>query len=195
VRYHIDYAEWHRKQTNVICPPLFAITIQVSPLSEGQMEGGDYAANRNGLKHYSKYGFKSCHVPIPDGVPIADWDEPDSGWVKVPYAFNRAVMHPGEWPHLATRVRSLPRGVQRVVIGINPFPAYVGPLEMVAPQHSDAFRKQLKMDKLRALIQGKGGERIDFRSLDAESKRLLARILKKSREVADAQPRRDLNRG
>lgn len=210
VRYHIDYAEWHRKQTNIVCPPLFAITIQVSPVGgsaedgsppvgapaegeagaapagarlEGPMEGGEYGANCRGLEHYSRFGYKSVRVPIPDGLPIADWNDPHSGWVKVPYRFNRAVMHPGEWPHLATRVARLPPGVQRVVIGINPFTEYAGRSEMAAPQHSEAFRKQLRLDKLRALIQGKGGERIDVRSLDAESKRLLAAILKRKRRV------------
>jgi len=186
VRYHIDYAEWHRKCTNIVCPPLVAITVQVAPLGEGEIEGGEYGANTRGLEHYARFGYKSARVQIPEGLPVADWEESGAGWVKVPYAFNRAIVHPGEWPHLATRVTRLPPGMQRVVIGINAFPPYVGALESAAPQHSETFRKQLKMDKLRALIQGKGGERIDLRSLDAESKRLLATILKKSRAVVPA---------
>lgn len=183
VSYHIDYAEWHRKQTNELCPPLLAITLQLSPFEEGEMGGGEYGANENGLAHYDRCGYKCVRLPPPNGVPSADWDDPAAGWRKVPYRFNRATVHPGEWAHAATRVTRLPRGEQRVVVGINPFTHYVGPHEMVAPQHSEAFRRQLKMDKLRAAIQGKGGEKIDLRNLDLESKRLLVKLMKKQQAL------------
>lgn len=188
VRYHLDYAEWHRKRTNVVCPPLLAITVQVSPIGEGApMDGGEYGANSGGLAHYARFGFKSVRVPVPDGLPVADWEEAGSGWVKVPYRFNRAVVHPGEWPHLATRVRALPPGVQRVVVGINPFCGRVGPLERAAPQHSEAFRRQLRLDGLRALIQGQGADgRVELGALGPEAKRMLVAILRKKRAVDGA---------
>ncbi len=57
VQYHIDYAELFRYETNVIHPPLYAGTCQVSPFAEkladgrvglGKMEGGDFMANTSG---------------------------------------------------------------------------------------------------------------------------------------------------
>ncbi len=71
VEYHIDYAELYRftlpglpchifcrYETNIIHPPLYAGTCQVSPLAAGEMIGGDFYANSRGLDHYKEFGYK-----------------------------------------------------------------------------------------------------------------------------------------
>lgn len=69
VQYHIDYAELVRYEHNIIYPPLYAGTVQCSPLNVndridqteqngGSMVGGDFAVNIQGLEHYEKHGYK-----------------------------------------------------------------------------------------------------------------------------------------
>ena len=73
VDYHIDYAELyrcsivsvvsyikicHRYETNVIHPPLYAGTMQISPVEGGEMTGGDFCVNTDGLEHYKRFGYK-----------------------------------------------------------------------------------------------------------------------------------------
>ena len=47
-----------RYETNIIHPPLYAGTCHISPLEEGEMEGGNFAANMDGLDHYKRFGYK-----------------------------------------------------------------------------------------------------------------------------------------
>lgn len=59
VQYHIDYAELYRYETNVIYPPMYAGTCQLSPVhSEEDMIGGDFQANIGGVEHYRRFGYK-----------------------------------------------------------------------------------------------------------------------------------------
>ena len=59
VQYHIDYAELYRYETNIIYPPLYAGTCQVSPIhGPDDMEGGDFQANVTGVEHYRRFGYK-----------------------------------------------------------------------------------------------------------------------------------------
>lgn len=59
MQYHIDYAELYRYETNVIYPPMYAGTCQVSPVhGEEDMIGGDFHANIGGVEHYRKFGYK-----------------------------------------------------------------------------------------------------------------------------------------
>lgn len=63
VQYHIDYAELYRYETNVIYPPMYAGTCQLSPVhSEEEMIGGDFQANIGGVEHYRKFGYKCKSV-------------------------------------------------------------------------------------------------------------------------------------
>ncbi len=63
VQYHIDYAELYRYETNIIYPPLYAGTCQVSPISGSEdMEGGDFQANVTGVEHYRRFGYKGRHT-------------------------------------------------------------------------------------------------------------------------------------
>jgi hypothetical protein len=62
VRYHIDYGELHRYETNIIYPPLYAGTCHLSPLSTIEdIDGGAFKANLNGVEHYRKFGYK-CKI-------------------------------------------------------------------------------------------------------------------------------------
>ena len=65
VEYHIDYAELYRYETNIIHPPLYAGTVQVSPLgtqsitqANKTMEGGSFLVNTAGLEHYKRLGTR-----------------------------------------------------------------------------------------------------------------------------------------
>jgi len=59
VQYHIDYAELYRYETNIIYPPLYAGTCQVSPINGPEdMEGGDFQANVTGVEHYRRLATK-----------------------------------------------------------------------------------------------------------------------------------------
>lgn len=78
VEYHVDYAELLRYEYNIICPPMYAGTIQCSPFNKkqndpenqnpiGTMEGGDFAVNIQGLKHYEMHGYKGKTSQDPFG--------------------------------------------------------------------------------------------------------------------------------
>jgi hypothetical protein len=72
VQYHIDYAELYRYETNVIYPPLYAGTCQVSPVhGDEDMVGGDFQANVRGIEHYRQFGYKgtSCVYTIMSWIP------------------------------------------------------------------------------------------------------------------------------
>ena len=63
VQYHIDYAELYRYETNVIYPPLYAGTCQVSPFNgDDDMVGGDFQANIRGIEHYREFGYKGTKL-------------------------------------------------------------------------------------------------------------------------------------
>lgn len=99
VSYHIDYAELLRYEYNVTVPPLWAGTIQCSPLSDANtpstvttvvksndcmsgkveetyeiMRGGEFCVNLGGLDHYAKHGYKGkCSGDIYGG-----WTRPST---------------------------------------------------------------------------------------------------------------------
>jgi hypothetical protein len=59
VKYHIDYAELYRYETNIIYPPIYAGTCHLSPLNgDADMIGGDFQANVRGVDHYRQFGYK-----------------------------------------------------------------------------------------------------------------------------------------
>jgi hypothetical protein len=94
VSYHIDYAELLRYEYNVTVPPLWAGTIQCSPLIHANatiesndcncgkevketyeiMRGGEFGVNLGGLDHYAKHGYKGkCSGDIFGG-----WKRPNN---------------------------------------------------------------------------------------------------------------------
>ncbi len=162
VQYHIDYAELFRYETNVIHPPLYAGTCHVAPLAErlpnglegmGLMEGGDFMANTAGLDHYKKFGYK-CRLQPPNSI-FEDLKK-DPNWITVKYNHNRGILHDGDFPHLSTKVTSLPKNsganpnysdlpVKRVILGFNCFSDIVKSCCERAPEHSDAFNRTVKL--------------------------------------------------
>lgn len=143
VRYHIDYAELYRYKTNVICPPLYAGTMHLTPVEDGEMIGGDFFANIQGLDHYRKTGYKCKLAPSTDGV-LEDLAQ-GSDWLKVPFRFNRAIVHDGDFPHLSTTIQDMPTRLKRVILGFNLFTHDVGPDTAIAPEHSPKFNATVKL--------------------------------------------------
>ena len=145
VEYHIDYAELYRYETDIICPPLLAGTIQVSPVhNEEDMKGGDFMVNTNGLNHYKKFGYKGKLSSVED----LSADLSDPSWKTIRYRCNRGIIHDGTFPHLSTPITHLSPGLSRVIIGLNFFsryPAELGECCQRAPEHSDAFNRTIRL--------------------------------------------------
>lgn len=143
VEYHIDYAELHRYETNVIYPPLYAGTCHVSPISGPEtMQGGDFCVNSGGIAHYRRFGYKA-KLQDPQALQADMQSSPD--WHTIRYKFNRGILHDGDLPHLSTPVHALPPGVRRVIMGFNCFTSEVGECCIRAPEHSQAFNRTVKL--------------------------------------------------
>lgn len=55
----INHITIDRYETNIIYPPVYAGTCQVSPVySDDDMIGGAFRANIDGIKHYQRFGYK-----------------------------------------------------------------------------------------------------------------------------------------
>ena len=183
VEYHIDYAELFRYETNIIYPPLYAGTLQLTPIEDGGMIGGMFAANMRGLDHYSEYGYKcrlkkatqasdddiknslaseSLSYQADDdfyGCPVTSdkngiLDYDSSAWIKVPYRCNRGIVHDGDFPHLSTKIETLSSHLRRVILGFNLFSHEVGPAAQRAPEHSDKFNATVKLYQTMAAVRG-----------------------------------------
>lgn len=159
VEYHIDYAELYRYETNIIHPPLYAGTVQVSPLgtspvsSENFMKGGAFLVNTSGLDHYKKFGYKG-KLSAPEVNNNDKGPSPalmgdiaaNPSWQEVRYKRNRGILHDGNFPHLSTPVEVLPcNGVKRCILGFNCFTDEVGESCMRAPEHSRAFNRTIRL--------------------------------------------------
>lgn len=133
VSYHIDYAELLRYEYNVTVPPLYAGTIQCSPLSDANtpkveetyeiMLGGEFCVNLGGLDHYEKHGYKGkCsgdiyggwtrpstndNIDMHDSHNIVPHVNDHDRWVTIPYSFNRGIIHIGDLPHLSAPIDSI----------------------------------------------------------------------------------------
>lgn len=153
VEYHIDYAELYRYETNIIHPPLYAGTAHLSP-PEVMMKGGHFMVNTKGIDHYRKFGYKARKQPgLQDDI---DGNE-DGSWIRVPYRYNRGILHDGDFPHLSTPVDSIDPIGRRVILGFNCFTKEVGPCCLRAPEHSDAFNRTVRLYQTLASVQGGGG--------------------------------------
>lgn len=123
----------------------------------GGMVGGEFAVNLGGWDHYLEHGYKGSK----SGDDLGGWTPPppsprgkvhrdaETSWVTVPYGTNRGIIHEGHLPHLGAPVLRLPRDKSRVIVGFNVFGHDVGPEVRKAPEHSDAFRRRVKV--LRAI--------------------------------------------
>jgi hypothetical protein len=131
VQYHVDYAELYRYETNIIHPPLYAGTCQISPLQGKEMIGGDFYANLSGLDHYKDFGYKGL---LKSGPELMEDIESSGDWVRVRYKQNRGMLHDGDLPHFSSPVRQLVLGKRRVILGFNFFSEAVGECCVRAPE-------------------------------------------------------------
>ena len=131
VSYHIDYAELLRYEYNVTVPPLYAGTIQCSPLihanaattttaiesndcirdkeveeTYGIMRGGEFCVNLGGLDHYVEHGYKGkCSGDIFGG-----WKRPSTNDNIVMHSRNN-VLHVNDHDQWVTIPYSFNRGI------------------------------------------------------------------------------------
>ena len=135
VPYHLDYAELLRYQTNIIVPPLLAGTLQCT---RSKFQGGDFLVSLEGIPHYQTHGYKTKKCPIVDETTM----------IRIPYQFNQLTCHLGNLPHSSSRIEKIyQEGKKRVIVGFNVFGHDVGPLVQPAPEHSNAFRRQVQAQK------------------------------------------------
>ena len=120
------------------------------------MTGGDFAVNMSGLEHYRVHGYKG-KLSSADGV-VDELKSSMAGgagnWNTVKYAYNRGIVHDGDFPHLSTPIIDLPGDKRRVILGLNCFPATVGECCMRAPEHSQAFNRTVKLYQTLAGLTG-----------------------------------------
>ena len=111
------------------------------------------------------------------------------GWHRIAYAGNRAIVHDGEWPHASERVRALPPGTRRVILGLNVFGARVAQVNGRAPEHSAAFNKTVRLYQATARANQGGGGKLTVDAL--KKNKPLARLFvglarAKAQAAADA---------
>jgi len=148
VPYHIDYAEYIRYTENVIVTPLYAGTVQCT---SHKITGGTFAVHREGLAHYQEYGYKGRNKDDKDRM--AGWTDNNvekvcmsNGWVSIPYKLNQGILHSGTLPHLSGPIIDIEEG-KRVIVGFNVFGHDVGEFVRKCPEHSDKFRKMVKLHR------------------------------------------------
>ena len=146
VPYHLDYAEQIRYDTNYIVPPLLAGTLHCTRTS---IKGGAFRVALKGLDHYHRHGYKCKKMEL-SSSPDED------GMVEIPYRYNQITCHPGHLPHSSTLVESIEdENLMRVMVGFNVFAHDIGPLVQQAPEHSDAFRRQVQLRRKFLLLSNK----------------------------------------
>ncbi|KAF0709360.1 Aste57867_5950 [Aphanomyces stellatus] len=141
VAYHMDYAEMFRYQTNVTYPPLYSGTLHVSPLHDGDIQGGEFYAFTSGLDHYKTHGYKASLAPVKNHDKV------------VSYRHCRGILVDGNFPHGSTVVTALPPETKRVVVGLNLFNHEIGPHAQAYPEHSRKFNKYVKVAQAAAKSQ------------------------------------------
>lgn len=107
--------------------------------------------------------------------PTPDW-RADPGWTYAPYKFCQGTLSMGELPHASDVVRRWPKGMSRVVVGINSMGFVEGPSENRCPQHSLEFRFNMKLEML---IKRAGGA-------EAAAKMLATHLRKKRGQAQSA---------
>lgn len=142
VKYHIDYAELYRYETNIIHPPLLAGTCHVSPFhGPADITGGEFRVNTGGIEHYKKFGYKAKFASPVD----IEADSHHSDWISVRYKENRGILHDGKFPHLSTPITAMKNNELRVILGFNCFTQTVGEFSQKAPEHSAVFNRKIKL--------------------------------------------------
>ena len=127
-------------QTNVIWCPMLATVCNLTAVRDGEMIGGDFAANMDGIEHYAKFGHRG-RLQSDLNKDLAS----NPRWVRVPYRYRQAILFEGNLPHLSTKLLSLPRDLKRVIIGINVFDHRIGPAAERCTIHSARWRRAQKL--------------------------------------------------
>lgn len=138
VPYHLDYAEQVRYESNVIVPPILAGTLQCT---RDNITGGDFLVSLEGIPHYQKHGYK-CKRKQPRTEEL----------LRIPYQYNQLTCHRGDLPHASTRIERIDGEQLRVIVGFNVFGHDVGKFVRQWPEHSENFRRKVKVQ--RALLHG-----------------------------------------
>lgn len=167
VPYHLDYAEQVRYQSNCIVPPVLAGTLQCTPLP---VQGGTFCIHTGGLQHYQQHGYKGIHTAHnhDKNNNFLNLDQ-DPQWIQIPYQFNRLTIASGHFPHFSTPIQSIATAHdnttttstladylqykddsyrRRVILGFNVFLPDIGPLVQQAPEHSQAFRRKVALQRV-----------------------------------------------
>lgn len=194
--YHVDYAELLRYEQNVLVTPVWAGTLQCTSTP---IKGGQFAVNLEGMKHYQYHGYKGNK----SGDRMGGWKEPkdsasvdynqETGWVTIPYRYNRMIGHSGHLPHLSAPFAfGEDSGAYRVVVGFNVFRCDVGPFVSQAPEHSRAFRRRIACHRALLHCNNKSVSLENIRQNKALTKLLvLAKREKVKADLRRAQERLD----
>ena len=163
VEYHIDYAELYRYENNIIYPPIYAGTCHLSPLQDGDITGGDFMVNTNGLEHYRKFGYKGIKTitfmnklslflniyiflgRLTSKEELENDIKNSCDWTTIKYKSNRSILHDGNFPHLSTKIQSINPLYKRVILGFNCFSNEISECNLRAPEHSQAFNRTVKL--------------------------------------------------
>lgn len=190
VEYHIDYAERLRYEHNVLAAPIWAGTLQCTSNS---IKGGQFAVNLQGMNHYERHGYKGNK----SGEHMGGWSQPpltdhvhhdiDTGWITIPYRYNRMIGHSGHLPHLSAPFE-VEDGCYRVIVGFNVFRNDVGPYVSQAPEHSRAFRRRIQCH--RALLSQSNKKNISLENIRQNKALTKLLVLAKREKIKN-----DLKRG
>ena len=137
VPYHLDYAEQVRYETGVIVPPLLAGTLHCT---RDVVEGGAFQVALDGITHYQQYGYKCKKMIMADSTMM-------HGLESIPYHYNQVTCHAGHLPHASSKIIRIHGSQDRVIVGFNVFAPDIGPIVERAPEHSDTFRKMVKLQR------------------------------------------------
>jgi hypothetical protein len=130
VPYHLDYAEQIRYESNLIVPPLLAGTLQCT---KDALIGGDFLVSLEGIPHYQRHGYKATAI--------------DEEMIRIPYQYNQLACHHGNLPHASTKIQEIKGSQRRVIVGFNVFGHDFGQIVQKAPEHSDAFRRKVQVQR------------------------------------------------
>lgn len=194
VEYHIDYAELVRYEKNVVATPVWAGTLQCT--STSSIKGGQFAVNVNGMDHYKHHGYKGHK----SGKNMGGWTQPpsnendvdyntDTGWVTIPYRYNRMIQHSGHLPHLSAPFILSKENGYRVIVGFNVFRNDVGPTVSQAPEHSFAFRRRIKCHRAAVLLNSSFYNKMSLENI-RQHKALTKLLVLAKREKIKADLRR-----
>jgi hypothetical protein len=209
VEYHIDYAELVRYEYNITYPPLYGATVHCSRLwsssnttttnnnretdradnPNNTIVGGEFVAFMEGFPHYERHGYKGKKLPVE--VEYSSSSTSTNDIRVVPYKFNQGILLHGEIPHSSTPIQSIePRTIPRVIMGFNVFDTVVGPLVAIAPEHSSAFNRRIKMYQMIASSTNNCSNRFDLNFI-LNNKPLAKLLVQAKREKMKRQFQQD----